>query len=276
LSATVPRIPTLLLPQNQITETRLAQNIRDLTEKPATYLEPLIYGVGDVHGMSDLLSTLLVEIESDSAAYGKPALIVFLGDVVNRGGQTRQVLNRLVAGPTRPGDRWVVLRGNHEQMTLDALTAGSANMFQRWLKMGGMQTLASYGGTRKHATLQRARDLVDPAHLRFLAELPLTHIAGDYLFVHAGVEPGVPLHQQDATKLLNIRGRFLKEPHGLPFTVIHGHTPTDGQPRLGPGRIGIDTGAYFSGILTAVAIEPNQTGRRFLRVPTSRDARSLK
>jgi serine/threonine protein phosphatase 1 len=104
----------------------------------------------------------------------------------------------------------------------------------------------------------------------------LVHIAGDYLFVHAGVEPGVPLHQQDSYKLLNIRGRFLREPHELPFTVIHGHTPTDGQPRLGPGRIGVDTGAYFTGILTAVAIEPNQAGQRFLRVPTSRDAWPLK
>jgi serine/threonine protein phosphatase 1 len=266
----------LLLPQGQVADTHLTKNIRNLMDQPQTGFEPLVYGVGDVHGMSDLLSHLLVEIESDSAACGKPALVVFLGDVVNRGAQTKQVLDRLMAGPTRPDDSWVVLRGNHEQMMLDALTPGSGDIFQRWLKMGGMQTLASYGATRKQATPQRARDLVDPAHLRFLAELPLVHIAGDYLFVHAGVEPGVPLHLQDTNKLLNIRGRFLKEPHGLPFTVIHGHTPTDGQPRLGPGRIGVDTGAYFTGILTAVAIEPNQTGQRFLRVPISRDARSLR
>jgi serine/threonine protein phosphatase 1 len=266
----------LLLPQGQVADTHLTKNIQNLMDQPQTGHEPLVYGVGDVHGMNDLLSHLLVEIESDSAACGKPALVVFLGDVVNRGAQTKQVLDRLTAGPTRPGDRWVVLRGNHEQMMLDALTPGCGDLFQRWLKMGGMQTLASYGGTRKQATPQRARDLVDPAHLHFLAELPLVHIAGDYLFVHAGVEPGVPLHQQDTYKLLNIRGRFLKEPHGLPFTVIHGHTPTDGQPRLGPGRIGVDTGAYFTGILTAVAIEPNQAGQRFLRVPTTRDARSLR
>jgi serine/threonine protein phosphatase 1 len=229
----------------------------------------LIYAVGDIHGMSDLLADLLSAIEEDSSVRGLPAVVVFLGDVVNRGANTRQVLEILVAGPRRPGDRWIVLRGNHEQAMLDALTQGKESAFQRWLKMGGMQTLVSYGGTRKQATLDRARQLVDPNHLRFLAELPLMHISGSYLFVHAGVEPGVPLQKQSAAKLLTIRGRFLKKPHGLPFTVIHGHTPTDGRPRLGPGRIGVDTGAYFTGILTAVAIEPNNGKRRFLSVPAS-------
>jgi serine/threonine protein phosphatase 1 len=227
---------------------------------------PLVYGVGDVHGMNDLLSHLLVEIEADSAAYGRAATVVFLGDVVNRGAKTKQVLDRLLAGPARSGDRWIVLRGNHEQLMLDALTTRDGASFQRWLKMGGAQTLASYGDIGRRATADRARGLIDPAHLQFLMGLPLTHIAGGYLFVHAGVEPGVSLHRQNADRLMNIRKRFLKEPHGLPFTVVHGHTPTDGQPRLGVGRIGVDTGAYFTGILTAVAIEPKQTLRRFLQV----------
>jgi serine/threonine protein phosphatase 1 len=220
--------------------------------------------------MNDLLLHLLAEIEVDSAACGRAATVVFVGDVVNRGPQTKQVLDRLLAGPTRPGDQWIVLRGNHEQLMLDALTTDEPTIFQRWLKMGGVQTLASYGNTAKRVTIADARELIDLAHLEFLAGLPLTHIVGGYLFVHAGIEPGVPLHRQDAARLLTIRKRFLKEPHGLPFTVIHGHTPTDGQPRLGAGRIGVDTGAYFTGILTAVAIEPKQDGRRFLQVSASR------
>jgi serine/threonine protein phosphatase 1 len=158
------------------------------------------------------------------------------------------------------------LRGNHEQMMVEALTEGRASCFQRWLKMGGTETLASYGGTRKKLTPERARGLVGLDHLRFLAQLPLMHIEGSYLFVHAGVEPGVPLQQQDSTRLLTIRRRFLKKPHGLPFTIIHGHTPTNGSPRFGTGRIGVDTGAYFTGILTAVAIEPGLALQRFIQV----------
>jgi serine/threonine protein phosphatase 1 len=253
---------------DSLTETAVEGRLsRDPTEHPEPGGDVLVYGVGDVHGMNDLLGALLAAIEADATALGLPATVVFLGDVVNRGAQTRQVLDRLVAGPTRPGDRWIVLRGNHEQMMLDALTPGGSGSFQRWLKMGGEQTLASYGCARKRATPDRGRDLVGANHIRFLTELPLMHIAGDTLFVHAGVEPGVPLQRQEAGKLLTIRGRFLKQPHGLPFTVVHGHTPTNGRPRLGPGRIGVDTGAYFTGILTAVVIESNHGSRRFIRVP---------
>ncbi len=276
MDATISRMRGLSLPDSRAAAAQFTPTRDDSAEQSRADVEPLVYGIGDVHGMNDLLSHLLAEIESDSAIWGHPATVVFLGDVVNRGGQTRQVLDRLIAGPTRPGDRWVVLRGNHEQMMLEALTAGGAATFRRWLKMGGVQTLASYGGTRKQATPERARELVDPGHVRFLEDLPLTYIAGDYLFVHAGVEPGVPLQQQDAAKLLTIRGRFLKQAHGLPFTVIHGHTPSDGRPILGPGRIGVDTGAYYTGILTAVAIAPKQAGQRFLRVPAPRDARAFK
>jgi serine/threonine protein phosphatase 1 len=255
------------LTEEQARTQRIVTNERHLTDPG--YPEPLVYGVGDIHGMDDLLSRLLAEIEADSAMRRQPATVVFLGDAVNRGPQTRQVLDRLLAGPARPGDRWIVLRGNHEQMMLEALTAGHDMTFRRWLKMGGMETLASYGGTRKQATPERARQLVDPAHLRFLAGLSLTHIEGGYLFVHGGVQPGVPLQKQDAAKLLTMRGRFLKKAHGLPFTVIHGHTPTNGHPSLGPGRIGVDTGAYFTGILTAVAVAPRHAGHRFLRVAAS-------
>ncbi len=274
MDATISRMQGLPLPDDRAAYTQSVTSGGSRGERPEADAEPLVYGVGDVHGMADLLSHLLAEIEADSALSGLPATVVFLGEVVNRGDLTRQVLDRLMAGPARPGDRWVVLRGNHEQMMLDALTAGCPVTFRRWLKMGGAQTLASYGGTRKRATPERARELVDPAHLRFLAGLPLMHIAGDYLFVHAGVEPGVPLHRQDAARLMTIRGRFLKKAHGLPFTVVHGHTPTDGEPMVGPGRIGVDTGAYYTGILTAVAIEPKRGGQRFLRVPASRTTRA--
>jgi serine/threonine protein phosphatase 1 len=230
----------------------------------------VLYGVGDVHGMHDLLGNLLAEIEADTAAHGLPSTLVFLGDLVDRGPATKLVIDRLMAGPSRPEDQWVVLRGNHEQAMLDALVDGDDAAFHRWLRIGGKQTLASYGHTSKRVTPRQARDLIGERHLGFLMDLPLTHVSGGYLFVHAGVEPGVPLRKQQPADLLAIRKRFLKKPHGLPFTVVHGHTPTDGHPLMGPGRIGVDTGAYMTGILTAVAIEQGQSAQRFLntRTPT--------
>jgi serine/threonine protein phosphatase 1 len=227
-----------------------------------------IYGVGDIHGMDRLLSRLLPAIEDDADAHGASATVVFLGDAVNRGPDTRQVLDRLIAGPTRAGDKWIVLRGNHEQIMLKALLKNDMAAFQRWLKIGGGKTISSYGGNGRHDTPEKVAELIDPAHLEFLAALPLFHVEDDLLFVHAGVDPGVPLKRQTPATLLNIRGRFLKKPHRLPFTVIHGHTPTSGKPMLGPGRVGIDTGAYVTGILTAIAIDGPAHGRscRFLSV----------
>jgi serine/threonine protein phosphatase 1 len=235
---------------------------------PSNLVRQLLYAVGDIHGMDDLLAEIMIMIEADADVYGLPATIIFLGDLVNRGRKTRQVIERLISGPKRADQRWIVLRGNHEQVMLDAVTRDMR--FKRWLKMGGRAALESYGGTRKDETPEGARRLIDPAHLAFLSALPLTHVEGGYLFVHAGVLPGLSLDRQDAETLLTIRGRFLNQPHHLPYTVVHGHTPTNGAPLLGPGRIGVDTGAYFTGVLTAVAIGPEPSKRRFLRAETRR------
>jgi serine/threonine protein phosphatase 1 len=225
-----------------------------------------MYAVGDIHGMDGLLEQLVAAIEADAAASRAHHTVVFLGDAVNRGPQTRQVLDRLIAGPANPANRWIVLRGNHEQAMLDALLGDDPRAFGRWLKRGGRQTLASYGAQGSDTTPAQARALIGPAHLKFLASLPLLHIAGRYLFTHAGVAPGVPLGQQTPETLMTIRGPFLRKRHGLPYTVVHGHTPTDGEPLCGPDRIGVDTGACVTGVLTAVGINQDVAGRRFLSV----------
>lgn len=227
-----------------------------------------LYAIGDIHGMDALLARLLARIDEDAA--GAAPTVIFLGDAVNRGPDTRAVLDRLIAGPPDPAARWVVLRGNHEQAMLDALAGDDEAAFAGWMKRGGMAALRSYGGGRKDATPARARALVGEAHLGFLDTMKLMHVEGGHLFVHAGVAPGVPLEEQEAAVLTGIRGPFLRKRHGLPYTVVHGHTPTDGAPLLGPRRIGIDTGACTTGVLTAIAIDRATGAHRFLQARAGR------
>lgn len=226
----------------------------------------LVYAIGDIHGMYDLMTAMLAKIENDARSLGLPATIVFLGDLVNRGPKTRQVIDHVLAGPRENDFNWIALRGNHEQIMLDALQSGRPAAFQNWLGKGGIQTLSSYGASNHDLNLDEARRLIGPAHKAFLSSLPLTLVIGKRLFVHAGVEPGVPLDQQSAKNLMSIRGPFFERPHGLPYTVVHGHTPVGPYPLLGPGRIGLDTGAVTTGILTAAAFGPGKRDLRFLRV----------
>ncbi len=238
-------------------------------------LEPIVYAVGDIHGMDGLLDDLLLQIEADAARRGRPVKIVFLGDLVNRGPASRQVVERIMAGPRRQDHSWLTIAGNHEQLMLDALLPGSLLAFRRWMKKGGRETLRSYGVPAKQATLDAALKAVPREHLAFLAGLPQYHLHGEFLFVHAGVEPGVALEAQRPQSLRSIRGPFFREPHGLPFVVVHGHTPTDGRPLVGPDRIGVDTGATATGILTAIAIDGETQQPRFIqaRARPSRAAR---
>ena len=218
-----------------------------------------IYAVGDIHGMADLLDELLLAIEQDAADLGCPAHVIFLGDAVGRGPETRRVLDRLIAGPRRRGDEWLVLRGNHEQAFLDGLHSDAD--FEKLLEKGGVQTLLSYGLGRKDMTRKRALAVLPPAHVAFLEKLPLTCRTDDYLFVHAGVKPGVALTGQKPRDLMTLRQRFFSQAEKLPWTVVHGHTPSAGLPLVAKGRIGVDTGACITGVLTAAVIEAGKPVR---------------
>ncbi len=226
----------------------------------------IVYAVGDVHGMADLLDEIVAAIEMDAARHDKPATVIFLGDVVNRGLQTSTVLERLTSAPRRDGDRWLTLRGNHEQSFIEAFRGNSE--FARFLKKGGAETLMSYGVRRKDLNLAALRASVPKTHREFLESLPHTFIIGNLLFVHAGVRPGRSLAHQTAETLLNIREPFLISPHGLPYTIVHGHVPSDGKPVVKPGRICVDTGAVITGILTAAAFDGSENVR-FIRVVAS-------
>jgi serine/threonine protein phosphatase 1 len=216
------------------------------------------YGVGDIHGMRGLLDNLIGLIEADAHASGERAVVVFLGDLVNRGPSSRQVLERLIEGPRRDGDRWITLRGNHDQMMLDAVAGKSEAAFRQWMQKGGMKTLASYGVGRKEASLSRARRAIPSGHLSFLNGLPFYYRAGNHIFVHAGIDPRRPLDRQSETRMMTIREPFLRESHLLPFTVVHGHVPSPEGPVVAARRICVDTGAYASGVLTAVALRTDQ------------------
>lgn len=210
------------------------------------------YAIGDIHGMNNLLGDLLSLIDADAG--GEPKTIVFLGDFVNRGPATKDVFDRLIAGPGDARDRWIVLRGNHEQIMLDALNGADEAPFSRWLQKGGAQTLASYGLGKKDMNLTRARRAVPSEHVRFLDGLPLSHAIAGYLFVHAGIDPHLPLDAQSPETMMTIRLPFQRGAHELPFTVVHGHVPSRYGPVIAPGRIGIDTGACATGVLTAAVI----------------------
>ena len=208
-----------------------------------------IYAIPDIHGQNALLDDALARIDRDG---GPDARIVFLGDLVDRGPDSRGVIERILDGQAR-GRPWTVLRGNHDQMFLDFLDTGSLQFKQiksglSWLdpRLGGAATLASYGVTEKDDTAawRAARTAVPRAHRDWLAGLPLWLEAGDLLFVHAGIRPGVPLDQQAPEDLMWIREGFLDHEGPHPWLVVHGHTALD-FPQYFGNRVDLDAGAGY-------------------------------
>jgi len=232
---------------------RTAANVVAASTPPQTR----IYAVGDIHGRADLLSDAVARIEDD--LFRRPveqAAEIYLGDYVDRGPDSKRVIDILAARMVHR--RVVCLRGNHEDLLERFLHSPDA--FGPWLKLGAMPTLISYGvSSRSEAT--RADDLhrqfhrVFPrAHGLFLKCLQPWICCGDYLFVHAGIRPLLPLDRQSLADLLWIRDDFLKSPHDHGKVIIHGHTPVP-CPDVRHNRINIDTGAWHSGNLTCLVLE---------------------
>ena len=213
-------------------------------------MQTITYAIGDIHGRLDLLNQLLDRIEADSLSHAARAKIVFTGDYMDRGPHSFGVVERLIAGPRRPDDRFVCLRGNHDHLFVEAVTTGEG--LPEWAWILYWHTIESYGVTRQTlgpdvSELRR--------HAEFLAGLPLTHDDGRHLFVHAGIRPGVAIEAQSDHDLMWIREEFLDHTRPLPRRVVHGHTIMGPSPVMTPNRISIDTGAYRSGILTAAVLE---------------------
>jgi serine/threonine protein phosphatase 1 len=239
----------MLLPTRKSRRPRLPDGVR-------------IYAIGDIHGCADLLETLLKRIEAHM--WAKPArecIEIFLGDYIDRGPASQDVLDRLVAH--KRSYRRVFLKGNHETYINDFVK--SPSILQDWQHLGGLETLMSYGmrpainaKAAEQAQLAADFDRTFPdSHRQFIRHLKSSFTCGDFFFVHAGVRPGVALEKQREEDLLWIREDFLLCEHDFGKVVVHGHTPVL-QPDIRHNRINIDTGAYATGRLTCLVLEGDE------------------
>lgn len=232
---------------------------------PAKFPDGLVgFAVGDIHGRADLLGQMLDLLEARAEREGREGrepLVIFLGDYVDRGPDSAGVIDLLLQG--RPsGYERRFLKGNHEQAMLGFLSQPLAN--RAWLRLGGAETLMSYGvrpppavGAEDQDVIAAAEQLeakLPPAHLDFLNGLERYIALGDYAFVHAGVELGRALEQQTDDDLYWSRERFIASKRRFSHRVVHGHTPVD-RPLADERRVAVDTGAYASGVLSAARFE---------------------
>lgn len=219
-----------------------------------------VYAIGDVHGRADLLDRLIGDIEADDLARGEArTTIVMLGDLVDRGPASRGVIERLLTYRHARIDL-AVIAGNHEEALIRILDGDTA-IVDDWLRFGGRQFLQSYGielepgrAVNPRECIERLQAAMPAEHRAFVEGFVDTIVSGDYLFVHAGIRPGVPLERQRTQDLRWIRKPFLEHPGRHSHFVVHGHT-ISADVDEGAGRIGIDTGAYVSGTLTALGLE---------------------
>lgn len=228
-----------------------------------------VYAIGDIHGRLDLLTALHSDILDDLARspHDGTNVLIYLGDYVDRGPYSREVIEYLMHDPL-PGFESVRLMGNHDEALLKFLEDPAVG--PSWSSFGGDATLLSYGVRAPAGVIGFARwedmrrqliENIPESHVSFLRALKTSVEAGDYMFVHAGVRPGVPLSAQRQEDLLWIRDTFLDSALDHGKVIVHGHTPVD-APDVRPNRIGVDTGAFASGVLTAVVLEGES--RRFL------------
>lgn len=222
------------------------------------------YAVGDVHGRLDLLDQLLAKIHDDLRHRpARKVLLIFVGDLIDRGPNSAQVVERLRTY-SHPDVRTVFILGNHEEVLLRIL-AGDAELITKWCWFGGTECLNSYGvDTAKLATISVEdalgviRAAIPKKHVEFIESFDDSCRFSDYLFVHAGIRPGVEIDQQRQSDLRWIREAFLFDETDHGFIVVHGHTIRP-EVEVRENRIGIDTGAYQSGVLTALAIDGSES-----------------
>jgi serine/threonine protein phosphatase 1 len=218
-----------------------------------------LYAIGDIHGRADLLIEMHSMIRADAKDFDGRKQVIYLGDYIDRGLQSKQVVEMLIE-PQLSGFDTVFLKGNHEQAMLDFLEYPEATA--GWLSFGGRETLLSYGINVTFMPLMKDMqnlaaelgEVLPESHREFLEDGLLSFRSGDYYFVHAGIRPGIPLEDQHFEDQLWIRDEFIDSDADHGAVIVHGHTITP-EPELTANRIGLDTGAFHSGVLTCLVID---------------------
>ncbi|MGO6845938.1 metallophosphoesterase [Rhizobium ruizarguesonis] len=239
------------------------------------------YAIGDVHGRADLLEALLSFIDRENQSAPDDYRIVFLGDIIDRGPDSKRAMDLVVVElRRRPASRLIL--GNHEEFLLLFLDLPAKRnlVFDHWMSNGGLASASSYGldVSRSYATIAAAhKNLLDlllrhPNHIAAMRNAASYVVSGDHVLVHAGLRPGIMLKDQTTKDLRTIRGDFLESDYDFPLRVVHGHTETrSGRAEIYNNRIAIDTGAHATGALSALVIENNQPPR-FLTTIQSRSS----
>lgn len=238
----------------------------------------MIYAIGDIHGELPLLEELLDEVRSDAHRQpGDSHKLIFIGDYLDRGLHSSGVIDLVMGGID--GFETICLRGNHEQVFLDFLEEPSLERAESWRRdfVGGKETMESYGLDLEEMVallasggkIKEQLSAIPEDHIDFIKALPHHHFEPGYMFVHAGIMPGIALEAQKEKDLLWIRETFLDDPSDHGAMIVHGHS-TRRAPEAMANRINIDTGACLFGTLTAVALEPDAP--RFLQVKGKRTA----
>ncbi len=227
----------------------LAYKFTDATTRIAAF--------GDIHGRVDLLLRLAPALDRLAEDTERSLIEIYLGDYVDRGANSKGVIDYLIARNSLTNRKIICLAGNHEQMMVAALN--NDDEFKKWLDFGGQSTLLSYGVSPNHASKDISRKraefikAIPQNHIDFLQTLPTSYHHAEFYFAHAGIHPKKPLSAQKDEDLLWIRNPFLNSFADFGVTVVHGHTPGQ-KPVFRPNRIGIDTGAYRTGVLTCLVI----------------------
>ncbi|HEX7857259.1 MAG TPA: metallophosphoesterase family protein [Sphingobium sp.] len=236
----------------------------DLSNLPSTKKGERIYAIGDIHGRYDLMKLLIGMIDEHAAAQPKkrPAHIIVLGDMIDRGPDSDKVLRSLRHRAKKGG--MTVLLGNHEEILLRAID-GEPGVMKAWMRFGGIQTLQSFGievpteDFDQPELVRQIKQAIPESWIEWLRGLPISARSGDYFFCHAGLRPGIELNRQSRKDMLWIREEFLESDNAHGVVVVHGHSISP-DVELRHNRIGVDTGAYRTGMLTAAYLEDRHCG----------------